>query len=157
MAELALNSWKNPIERLRANMNDALEHWIAKVKRTRSANKEEWSPALVEAMASGIDLEETDDELIARAVLPGLDRKDFTVEVAENRLVIRGAKRSSSRKRARGFARFAETSAAFAKAIALPCEVHRDRVTAKFKNSVLTVTLPKTERARKKRIKIALA
>jgi len=157
VGELTLSAWKTPIERLRSNINQALERWIAKVKRTRAEETEAWSPVLYDAMANGIELDETDDALIAYAVLPGLDRKDFTVEVTENRLVIRGAKRSSSSKHARGFSRFQETSASFAKAVSLPYEVDPDGGRAKYKNGVLTVTLPKTEQARKKRIKIAVA
>jgi len=40
-----------------------------------------------------IDLEETDNEVIVWAELPGLDKDDFTAEVMGNRLVLRGAKR----------------------------------------------------------------
>jgi HSP20 family protein len=108
-------------------------------------------------MASGIELDETDDELIARAALPGLDRKDFAVEVTENRLIIRGVKRASSTRQGQGFSGFEQRAATFAEAVELPYEIDRDRVTAKYKNGLLTVTLPKTEQARKKRIKITVA
>ena len=100
-----------------------------------------WSPIVLESI--GIDLDETEDALIAHLALPGLSNGDFKVEVTEDRLVIRGGKKDSRNKRRRGYSRFEESQATFAQAISLPCQIDRDRVEARFKNGLLTVTMPK--------------
>jgi HSP20 family molecular chaperone IbpA len=72
----------------------------------KGAKSEEfWSPVVVEAMNHGIELDERGDELIARAVLSGLRKSDFNVEVTNERLVIRGSKSRSSKKQSRGYSR----------------------------------------------------
>jgi len=61
--------------------------------RRREGDEERWLPSLVSSRGPTIDLEETDNEVIVWAELPGLDKDDFTAEVMGNRLVLRGAKR----------------------------------------------------------------
>jgi len=99
-------------------------------------------------------LGESDDALIASLALPGLSSGEFKVEVTQDRLVIRGGKKQSGKKEQRGYYHLEENQTAFAHAISLPCEIERDRVKARYKNGLLTVTLPKRERARRRSIKI---
>lgn len=154
MAEVIPLNWRNSIEELRQKISEAIRRWFAKFKRDGSAERELGSPAVFKSMGYGIELDEDDDKLIARATLPGLRKNDFKVEVTEDRLVIRGGKRHSSKQEGRGFSRYAEEYAAFARAISLPCEVDTARVKANYKNGVLAVTLPKNERAKSRRLRI---
>jgi HSP20 family protein len=114
---------------------------LAKFKHNNAEEATTWSPIVLESI--GIDLDETEDALIAHLALPGLSNGDFKVEVTEDRLVIRGGKKDSRNKRRRGYSRFEESQATFAQAISLPCQIDRDRVEARFKNGLLTVTMPK--------------
>jgi HSP20 family molecular chaperone IbpA len=155
VSELIITNWKAPVERLRQKINDAVVRWLPKLKGAKS--EEFWSPVVLEAMNHGIELDERGDELIARAVLPGLRKSDFKVEVTDERLVIRGSKSRSSKNRVGDILGYQESSAAFAQAVALPCKIDRDHVKAKYKNGVLTVTLPKSDSAKSKRIKIQAA
>jgi HSP20 family protein len=84
--------------------------------------------------------------------MPGLGTNDFKVEVTENRLVVRGEKKSSKKSRHR----YEESHASFAQALSLPCEIDLNKAKARFKNGLLTISLPKTERAKTKRIKIPI-
>lgn len=154
MAEVIPLNWRQSIEELRQKIGDAFKRWVGKFKRDHAEEGEHWSPAVVESAGYGIELDEVDDKLIARAALPGAGKNDFKVEVTEDRLVIRGGKRHSSRQEGRGFFRYTEGYASFARAISLPCDVDPDRVKARYKNGMLTITLPKNERGKSKRIKI---
>lgn len=102
-----------------------------------------------------VDVEETEDEVRVTADLPGLEEKDFEVQLADQSLVVKGEKREEREDRARGW--HERAYGAFERSIPLPCEVDADRVSAEFKNGVLRVRLPKaaTARGRVKRIPIA--
>jgi len=101
-----------------------------------------------------VDIDETDDDLIVSAELPGLERDDFRVEVSGARLLIRGEKRQTSERQESGFTYTERRYGAFARAIPLPCEIDMDKVIARYKDGVLRITLPKTEQAKSRRVTI---
>jgi HSP20 family protein len=144
--------WGDPLERVRDEMHTMLDRWLAP---WRGEENDEW-PAPAPFFGGGplIDVEETDDEVMVRAELPGLDENDFTVELTADRLILRGEKRQEAEERRRGYYYAERSYGAFARAIALPCEVDADKATAKYKNGVLRVTLPKTAQAKARRITV---
>ena len=138
-------------------MDDALDDWLSKVRHREAEKVSSWRPLLFDSMAHGMELDENDDERIARVALPGLEKKDFKVEVAENRLVIRSGNNRFSKRDGPRYSQHEEISTSCAQAISLPCEINHHRVKAKYKNGLLTVTLPKSEGPRNKRLKIRVA
>ena len=103
-------------------------------------------PAVHESARGGHD-----DEVIIEAELPGLNRDDFTVELTGERLVIRGEMKRSAEQRGRGCVFTERSYGAFARAIALPCEVELNQAKARYNGGVLRLTSPKTSRAKAKR------
>lgn len=156
MTELVPANWKSSIEGLRDTINNAFERYLAKFKRKDTDEESLWLPTVFEFTGNGIELEENNDEIIGRLALPALSKSDVKVEVTQDRLVVRGSKTQSRKNKNRGYTRHEESEAAFAQAISLPCEIDRDRVKARYKNGLLTVTMPKGESAKRKRIKIAV-
>ena len=103
-----------------------------------------------------VDVEETDDEVRVTAELPGLDHKDFELSLAgDDTLVLQGEKRAEREDKTHGW--HERTYGRFERVLSLPAEVDGDKVSAQFKNGVLTVRLPKSQTARQraKRIEIA--
>lgn len=94
-----------------------------------------------------VDLYEDKDNTYVRAELPGIDRDAINVEHADGRLTI-----SASRKSAQG-----DTSEtlSFSRAISVPdTGVQTDRITAAYENGVLTVTLPKREEVKPRKVNV---
>ena len=92
-----------------------------------------------------IDIDETDKEVRITAELPGLDEKDVSLEIAHGVLSIAGEKKSESEDKAR---RFSERYyGRFERRIPLE-DVDEDKVSATFKNGVLTITVPKSAEAK---------
>ncbi|ABD88013.1 Hsp20/alpha crystallin family protein [Rhodopseudomonas palustris] len=101
-----------------------------------------------------LDISDTEKELKITADVPGLEEKDIEVLLDDGTLTLRGEKTSETNDKDRQFTeRF---YGRFERRIPLDYEVAEDKVTAAFKNGVLTVTLPKTERAVTKSKKIAI-
>jgi len=93
-----------------------------------------------------VDLVEHDKEIRVTAELPGLEERDIEISVDDDVLTLRGEKRVEHDDGAR---RYSERFyGRFERQIALPAEVDGDRAKATFKNGVVSIVLPKTERAR---------
>lgn len=101
-----------------------------------------------------VDVDETDTEVRVTAELPGLEEKDLEVQLTDDALILKGEKREEHEDQDRGWRE--RSYGRFERAVPLPCEVDADRVSAQFKNGVLTARLPKSAKARghRKRIQI---
>jgi HSP20 family protein len=96
-----------------------------------------------------VDLYEDKGNTYVRAELPGVGRADVNVEIVEGNLNI-----LASRKEKRGDQ---EQSFSFSRSIGVPDEVQTDKVSANFENGVLTVTLPKKEEAKPKKVAVTVS
>jgi HSP20 family protein len=96
----------------------------------------EWTPRL--------DVSETKDALLVKAEIPGIDQKDIHVTLQENVLTIAGEKKQESEEKDERHHRIERGYGAFTRSVRLPASVDGSKVDAKFKNGLLTVTLPKT-------------
>jgi HSP20 family protein len=101
-----------------------------------------------------VEVSETDREIRVTADLPGLEEKDVEVLLDGDVLTLRGEKRSETEDNDRQFSE--RYYGQFERRIALGTEVEEDKIEARFKNGVLTITMPKTERAQSKAKRIAI-
>jgi HSP20 family protein len=92
-----------------------------------------------------VEVAKTGKEIKVMAELPGLDEKDVRVELSNNVLTIDGEKKSETDDQNRWFNE--RYYGHFERRIPLDWEVDEDKVSASFRNGVLTVTLPKSARA----------
>jgi HSP20 family protein len=97
-----------------------------------------------------VDLYEDKDNTYVRAELPGVSRDDINVEMVEDYLTISGSHKTPA---AEGQA---EQSFSFSRSVNIPEEVQADKVSAAYENGVLTVTLPKREVAKPRKITVAI-
>jgi HSP20 family protein len=97
-----------------------------------------------------VDLYEDNDNTYVRAELPGVNREDINVEMTDGYLTV-----SASRKAA-GTNGKDEEAFSFSRAVSIANDVQTDKVTAAYENGVLTVTLPKREEAKPKKISVAV-
>jgi HSP20 family protein len=107
--------------------------------------------------APRLEVVEQESEFLVTAELPGLEEKDFQLEVHGNVLTLRGEKRSETSGEQKGRHFTQRVYGEFRRAIELPVEVASDRASASFKNGVLTVTLPKAETAKVRHIPVNAA
>lgn len=98
--------------------------------------------------AFAVDLYEDKENTYVRAELPGVSREDIGVEMVEGYLNL-----TAVRKQKEGAN---EESATYNRSIRIPEDVQADKVSAAYENGVLTVTLPKVEAARPKKITVAV-
>jgi len=101
-----------------------------------------------------VEVIEKPEEIVVKAELPGIDVKDVEVRLENNQLVIQGEKKRESKEEKDNILRMEVSYGSFYRVIPLPAEVKEDKIKAKYKKGVLTITLPKSEQAKAKKISI---
>ena len=102
-----------------------------------------------------LDVEENDNEFTLHVEVPGVKPDDVEVSIEENVLTIAGARDFYDEKSVDGFRRIERRFGRFHRAVRLPDRVDPDRVRAAYKDGLLTVTVPKSESAKPRRVTIA--
>jgi HSP20 family protein len=95
-----------------------------------------------------IDIQETPQAILVRAELPGMDKDDLTLRLEGDALVIRGEKAAENEKRAKQSYHFERVYGSFERVIPLSTPVAHQKVEARLRNGVLSITLPKTHSER---------
>ncbi len=101
-----------------------------------------------------VDVEETDNEFIVRAELPGMDKKDIKISVSEDTLTISGERKREKEEKSKTYHRIEMAYGKFTRTIEFPCEVEPSNAKAVYKNGILTITVPKSEKAKPKEIEV---
>ncbi|MCP4644905.1 MAG: Hsp20/alpha crystallin family protein [bacterium] len=155
MNNLVPASWKGSMDDLRDGVIGLFDRW----RHHHPDPVDEHSPGLwpMSLLHQGgppVDLEETDTDVVVTAELPGLDKKDFKVDLQGGRLILSGEKKASHDQNDQAYHYTERRYGAFNRAIPLPCEIDADNVSASYKRGVLRVTLPKTEAVKATRVQV---
>jgi HSP20 family protein len=127
-------------------LNRLFGRTYAGIEPTRPTAAGSWMPSM--------DVYETENQIVATVELPGIDPEDVEVAVEDSTLTISGAREFSSEVKEENFHRVERRYGSFSRAISLPQTVDTDRVEAAFDKGVLTVRVPKIEKAKPKKIEI---
>jgi HSP20 family protein len=101
-----------------------------------------------------IDVQQRGNELVVKADLPGLRPEDINVSVDRGMLTISGERRREEREEREGFIRSEVSYGTFYRTIPLPDGADEGRVAATFRNGVLEVTIPVSERQQGRQIQV---
>jgi HSP20 family protein len=108
-----------------------------------------WAPA--------VDIQEKDDRYVVQADLPGMSKKDIHINVKDNVLTIEGERKYEKEDKRDNYHRIERSYGTFKRCFRLPEEVQENKITAKFKDGVLTIDLPKAEEVKSKAIEIKVS
>src|SRR5438105_13925115 len=106
-----------------------------------------WSPA--------VDIFETEGEIVVKAEVPGMERKDITLNLEKNVLTLKGERGFEKEAKDENYHRIERSYGAFSRSFSIPATVDEEKIRADYKDGVLNIVLPKKEQARPKQIKIA--
>ena len=125
-----------------ADLNDELNHLF------ETHVSDAWTPAL--------DVYEDKENFVVQAELPGLKREDIEVSLHEGTLTISGERKAEACLADAEVFRAERHVGRFQRVVELPATVATDKVKAGYADGVLTVTLPKTEDAKPKKIDVSV-
>jgi HSP20 family protein len=101
-----------------------------------------------------MDVRESDEEVVVRAEIPGVDPKDLDIQLAGDVLVIAGEKKDEREERKAALTYSERRYGSFRRTLRLASPIDPDSVRAEHKNGVVTITLTKAESVRPKRIQV---
>ena len=125
-----------------------MDHMFDEMKGLNRTSSVSWQPA--------VEVQNTDDAVIVRAEIPGIEGKDLDVRVTREAVAISGEHRYENKTGEKGFFRSEFRYGKFGRVIPLPVAVQNDQVKADFTNGILTLTLPKVEAAKNRVVKLDL-
>src|SRR5256885_3415619 len=107
-----------------------------------------WTPAL--------DLYQNNDNVVVRVELPGMRKEDIEISLHDGMLTISGERKAESAEGDKA-ERTERYVGKFRRSVSLPTQVDAGKVTASYRDGILTVTLPKAEEAKPKQIQVNVA
>lgn len=144
-----LATW-NPSREM-GSLENRLERLFGLTLPSRNGEKEamtvaQWTPL--------VDISEDDNEYLVKAELPELKKEEVKVNVENGELTISGERKIEKEEKGKKFHRIERSYGSFLRSFTLPEAVSADKVSAEFKDGVLTVHLPKDEQAKPKTIEV---
>jgi HSP20 family protein len=109
----------------------------------------DWAPA--------VDIIEDDKAYVIKAELPEVKKEDVKVTVQEGVLTIQGERKQEKEEKGKKFHRIERTYGTFVRTFTVPDDADETNVMAEFKDGVLLVSLPKSEKAKPRAIEVTIA
>ena len=139
-----LARWDRDMERIMGDFFGRRPWWPERWLRTQG----------MELTAPVVDLFEEKDDIVVKAEIPGIEKNNIEVNLADHTLTIKGEKKKEEEIKEENYYRAERSYGSFVRTLGLPKDVHTDKVKATFKNGILEVRLPKTEEAKAKEVKV---
>ncbi|MFC1490639.1 Hsp20/alpha crystallin family protein [Candidatus Latescibacterota bacterium] len=138
--------WRNNNSILSHSANDYFDSFFSAWPTFERDAEFKWSPR--------VDIRETDKEIILDFELPGIDKKDIKVEVIDNRISISGERKQEKKEENVESHRIERRYGKYERTFSLPDTIKNDKISAEYKDGILTVNLKKTEKVIPKEIAV---
>lgn len=131
---------------LRHRINSLFDDAFPAVRSQDETSIWNWSPV--------VDIFDDQDRIVIKAELPGVEKKDISLDVKGRILTLRGERTSDKEVQEESYYRRERLFGRFERAFTLPMDVSVDKVSADFKDGVLKIEIPKPEEHKPKQIAI---
>jgi HSP20 family protein len=132
---------------LRSEMERVFDSMLGRYPRERVEGL--WAPL--------VDVEETKDNIVARIELPGMKKEDIKVTLVNNMLTVSGERKHQVEEKGKTYYRIERAYGKFQRTVELPTEVLGDKAKATYKDGILELVIPKSEKAKEKEIAIEVS
>jgi len=140
------NPW-NELVSLRERMNRVFDDSLFRSdRRDDLMAMGTWSPA--------VDMFEKDDQVVIKAELPGLEKKDISLDLTNGVLTLKGERKHENEVKEENYYRREMSCGKFIRSFSLPGDVDADKIKAEFQNGLLTVEVPKPGEPKPKQIPV---
>jgi HSP20 family protein len=107
-----------------------------------------------EARIPRVDVIDRDEEVMLRAELPGIEKKDLDISVTDNAVSIKATSSAEKKEEKGDYYRCEISRGSFSRTIALPSNVEAEKAAASFKEGILELTLPKVKKSQRRRVNV---
>ena len=110
--------------------------------------------AMPEMKVPKVDVIDRQNEVVVKAEVAGVEKKDLDISVGEDSVTIKGSTRHEEKEEKGDYYRCEISRGSFSRTVALPASVDGSTTKAEFKDGVLTLTIPKVEQAKRHTVKV---
>lgn len=103
-----------------------------------------------------VNIVDSEKEITVSVEIPGMDEKDIDLSLTKDSLTIKGEKKEEKEEKGKNYHRMERSYGSFSRTLPLPVEINTEKAEASYKQGVLTILLPKTEKAVKETKKIPI-
>ena len=103
-----------------------------------------------------VDVEENDNEFVVSAELPGIKKDEIKVNFQDGIMTISGEKKFENEEKRKNFHRIERSYGKFSRSLEFTSNVVADKISADYKDGILSITLPKSEEAKPKLIDVKI-
>lgn len=107
-----------------------------------------------EGRMPSVDVIDRDDEVVVRAEVPGVDKKDLDVSMSDSEITIKGTTSREEKEEKGEYYRHEISRGSFSRTVTLPATVDSEKAKAEFKDGLLEIHLPKAEKAKRHHLSI---
>lgn len=138
----------NPWRLLEELQQDLNRHLAPRRQAEDDANitTSDWAPA--------VDIQELEDRYVIHADVPGVDPRDIEVQMEKGILTIRGERTRESEEERAGYKRIERARGTFFRRFSMPDTADAEAISARSRNGVLEVTIPKQEKIQRRKIQV---
>lgn len=101
-----------------------------------------------------VDVVDRDKEIVVKAELPGVDKKDLEISVTQNTVTIKGSTSHEEKEEKGDYYRCEMSRGSYSRTLSLPADVDEENTKAKFKDGILELTLPKLKKSKRHTVKV---
>ena len=147
----ALMRWDpfRELEEMSNRLNRMFARPAARVNGKEQIIVADWTPS--------VDITETDSEYQIKAEIPDVRKEDVKVTLEDGVLTIQGERKQEREEKGRKYHRVERSYGSFVRSFSLPDVIEEEKVKAEFKDGVLNLYLPKSEKAKPKAIEVKVA
>lgn len=141
-----IGSWfdRTPLSSLREEMNDLFGRFST-----------DWDGGfLTGGRVPSLDLSETDGTVEIKLDLPGIKPDEVDIEVTADSIRISGEHKEEKEEKGKTYHRIERRAGSFSRSVTLPCAIDQENVAAESHDGVLTITLPKTEESKTRKVPV---
>jgi len=109
---------------------------------------------LLERQVPTLDIVDGEKEVVVRAEVPGIDKRDLDVSIADRTLTIKGSTRKEKKEESENYFHQEIRSGSFSRSVLLPTDVNAAKAESTFKGGVLELRLPKTKTVKAQKVEL---
>lgn len=131
---------------LRERMNRFFEEAYTSRGEEKDMIASSWNPS--------VDIYETENELVLKAEVPGVDENDIELKIEDSTLTLKGERKFEKETKEENYHRLERSYGSFYRSFTLPRNIDQDKIKAESENGILKITMPKKAELKPKTVKI---
>jgi HSP20 family protein len=146
--EISMNNLRRNYYPVYKDMGSIIDDFLKTQNKDASFGEGKWAPA--------VDIREDKERFLVIADLPGVDKENMHISLEKNILTLKGSRSYEQRDNQEGFSRVERSLGQFHRQFTLPQIADESQISAKYKNGILEISIPKKEQAMEKRIDVQI-